>query len=85
VVNADGKGEQALTESPGFNALAAYSPDQRYIAYVHFDRPIAEAVEGGTLMLYDLEALTHTPIAPQGLRCGRLKLVWKPQPGDASR
>jgi hypothetical protein len=36
-------------------------------------------------MLYDLEALTHTPIAPQGLRCGRLKLVWKPQPGDASR
>ncbi len=82
VVNADGKAAEALTDGPGFNGFAVFSRDERYIAYVHFDRPILQAEEGGKLMLYDLETLTHTPITPEGMRCARSKIVWKPKRGE---
>jgi TolB protein len=79
VVNADGQAAEALTDGPGFNGFPVASPDGLYVAYVHFDRPILHADEGGKLMLYDLETLTHTPITPEGMRCGKSKIVWKPQ------
>ncbi|HVC99230.1 MAG TPA: hypothetical protein VND64_36535 [Pirellulales bacterium] len=82
VVNADGNAAEALTDGPGFNGYAVYSPDGRYIAYVHFDRPFAQAPEGGKLMLYDTETLTHTPITPDGMRCGMSKVVWKPKQSE---
>jgi Tol biopolymer transport system component len=83
VVNADGKAAEALTDGPGFNGYAVFSPDGRYIAYVHFERSIDQAKEGGTLMLYDTESLTVTPIAPDGMRCCRSsKIVWKPMRGE---
>jgi tol-pal system beta propeller repeat protein TolB len=80
VVSADGKGEQAVTDGPGGNAWPAFSPDGRYIAYLHYDARPENSGEQGTLMVYDVETLTHTPVAPQGMRC-LSRLSWKPSCG----
>ena len=74
----EGRPYFVLTDGPGFNGFPVASPDGLYVAYVHFDRPILQADEGGKLMLYDLETLTHTPITPEGMRCAKSKIVWKP-------
>jgi Tol biopolymer transport system component len=77
VVNVDGKGAEAITASPGANAWPAYSPDGRYIAYIHYEARPEKTGEQGTLMLFDVEALTDTPIAPAGMRV-HSRLSWKP-------
>lgn len=77
VVNTDGQGAQAITDSAGANTFPAYSPDGRYIAYIHYDTRPENATTGGTLMIYDLETLTHTPLAPEGMHCGVSRLAWK--------
>jgi tol-pal system beta propeller repeat protein TolB len=78
VVSAEGKGEQAVTDTPGGNAWPAFSPDGRYIAYIHYDTRPENAGEQGTLMVYDVETLKHTPVAPDGMRC-LSRLSWKPK------
>jgi tol-pal system beta propeller repeat protein TolB len=77
VVNADGNGEQVITDGAGANTFPVYSPDGRYIAYLHYDTRPENAAQGGTLTLYDLESLTHTPLAPEGMHCGVSKVAWK--------
>jgi TolB protein len=79
VVSADGKGEQPLTDSPGGNAWPAYSPDGRYIAYLHCDGRPEKSAEQGTLMVYDVETLAHTAVAPEGMRA-QCRISWKPSP-----
>ncbi|HEV3343786.1 MAG TPA: hypothetical protein VG125_25660 [Pirellulales bacterium] len=78
VVSADGKGEQPITDSPGGNAWPAFSPDGRYIAYLHYDSRPENSGEQGILMVYDVETLTHTAVAPEKMRC-LSRLSWKPR------
>lgn len=77
MVNADGKGAQAITEGTGANTFPAYSPDGAYIAYIHYDTRPENAAKGGTLMVYDVESLAHTPLAPEGMHCSVSRLAWK--------
>ncbi len=77
VVNVDGKGAEAITDSPGANAWPAFSPDGRYIAYIHYDAGPEKTGEQGTLMMFDVETLANTTVAPAGMRC-HSRLSWKP-------
>ncbi|HEV3007300.1 MAG TPA: hypothetical protein VGX78_22710, partial [Pirellulales bacterium] len=72
-----GKGAEAITDSSGANAWPAFSPDGRYIAYIHYDARPEKTGEQGTLMVFDVEALTNTRVAPAGMRC-HSRLSWKP-------
>lgn len=76
VVNADGTGAQPITDTPGANAWPAFSPDGHYIAYIHYDARPEKSAEQGTLMVYDVETLEHTTVAPEGMRC-HSRLSWK--------
>jgi TolB protein len=79
VANADtGQGVEQLTEGAGMNGYASWSPDGRYIAYLHFDQRFDQSPEGGKLMILDLETLAHTEVAPDGLRCGASRIAWVP-------
>jgi tol-pal system beta propeller repeat protein TolB len=79
VVSAEGKGEQPITDSPGGNAWPAFSPDGRYIAYIHYDGRPEDTDERGTLMVFDVETLKHTPVAPDGMLCVS-RVSWQPSP-----
>lgn len=74
---ADGSNPVNLTNNPGFDSDPAWSPDGHYIAYIHYDMPQG-ADEKGTLMVYDVETLEHTPVAPEGMRTYS-RVNWKPQ------
>jgi tol-pal system beta propeller repeat protein TolB len=79
VVSADGSGAQPITNTTGPNTWPAFSPDGRYIAYIHHDSPRND--EKGTLMVYDVETLEHTPVAPEGVRAYS-RVSWKPGPRE---
>jgi TolB protein len=80
IANSDGKAAEALTDGPGCNGFAVFSPDGRYIAYVHYEGRMEHHLkDGGVLMVYDLETLTNAPVAPEGMRCSVSKVVWKPK------
>lgn len=81
VVSADGTGAEPITESAGGNAWPAFSPDGRYIAYLHYDARPENSGEQGTLMVYDVETLAHTPVAPKGMRC-LSRISWKQPAGE---
>lgn len=77
VVSANGTGAQPITDTPGPNTWPVFSPDGRYIAYIHHDTHQND--EKGTLMVYDVETLEHTPVAPGGMRTYS-RVSWKPSP-----
>ncbi|HVC95712.1 MAG TPA: hypothetical protein VND64_18605 [Pirellulales bacterium] len=79
VADADnGQGVEPLTEGAGFNGYPSWSEDGQYIAYVHFDRRFDQSPEGGKLMVLNLDTLTHTEIAPEGMRFGASRIAWLP-------
>jgi TolB protein len=85
--NADGQGIQQLSASDGWNSFSAWSPDGRYIAYVHFDGPpqgfdpdvgVEVSQPGGHLMILDTIEGTHTAIAAGDLPMWGPRPAWKP-------
>ena len=79
VTTADGKGVEKLTDGPGWNIYAAWSPDGRYIAYTHYAGPPGvPGSEHGQLVIRDLIEDNPTPAALAGLKCGN-RLAWKPK------
>ncbi|MBI3463872.1 MAG: PD40 domain-containing protein [Planctomycetes bacterium] len=84
VANADGKGAEQITNGDGTNSWAAWSPDGRYIAYIHYDKPPDPArgyaldPAGGRLMLIDLTSDTRRQVAPGDMRCFGCRPAWRP-------
>jgi TolB protein len=78
VANADGKGIQQLTEGSGTNTFASWSPDNRFIAYLHFENSPGMSKEGALLMILDTETGKRTQISSGDLKCAG-RIGWKPQ------
>jgi Tol biopolymer transport system component len=77
VANADGQAVEQLTEGVGTNSYASWSPDGRYIAYLHFEQPMNQNPGFGRLMLYDTETSTHIKLGPDDLKCNGALRAWK--------
>jgi Tol biopolymer transport system component len=77
VATVDGQAVEQLTEGVGTNSYASWSPDGRYIAYLHFERPMIKNPGFGRLMLYDTESTMHTKLGPDDLRCNGALRAWK--------
>ncbi|HET6878555.1 MAG TPA: hypothetical protein VFI31_00185 [Pirellulales bacterium] len=76
--NVDGQAIEQLTEGAGSNAYASWSPDGRYIAYLHFNIAMNQSPGLGRLMLYDTETLLHRALGPDDLRCQSSWPAWRP-------
>jgi hypothetical protein len=59
VANVDGGSVQQLTDDAGSNCYASWSPDERYIAYLHFEKPMNQSPGPARLMLFDTETATR--------------------------
>ena len=79
VANVDGSSVEQLTDGAGSNGYASWSPDERYIAYLHFEKPMNESPGPGRLMLFDTETATHAPLGPDDLKCNGSSPAWKPK------
>lgn len=77
--NVDGGSVEQLTDGAGSNCYASWSPDERYIAYLHFEKPMNESPGPGRLMLFDTETATHAPLGPDDLKCNGSSPAWKPK------
>lgn len=80
VVNADGQGQQQLSDTGQLNSHAAWSPDGQYLAYARFNtmRVGNNALGKGDLMLYDCVAATHTKLLSDELPIIGPRPCWKP-------
>ncbi|HET6882756.1 MAG TPA: hypothetical protein VFI31_21490 [Pirellulales bacterium] len=79
VASLDGRSQEQITEGTGSNGYASWSPDERYIAYLHFEKPLDPYPGPGRLMLFDTETATHTAIGPDDLKCNGSEPAWKPR------
>lgn len=79
VANLDGSSVEQLTDDAGSNCYASWSPDERYIAYLHFEKPMNQSPGPGRLMLFDTETATHAPLGPADLKCNGSSPAWKPK------
>lgn len=84
-VNADGQGYQQFTQG-GFNSHASWSPDGRYIAYLHFEatpkpqadgQPLDANAPGGDLMIYDVVANVHNKVSAGDCLPYNSRPAWK--------
>jgi Tol biopolymer transport system component len=77
VATIDGRSVEQLTEGAGGNSFANWSPDGRYIAYMHFDKPMNQSPGPGRLMLYDTETATHRKLGPDDVKCNGSWPAWR--------
>lgn len=78
VANVDGKALEQLTEDSGSNTYASWSPDGRYIAYLHYGKPMNESPGPGELMLYDTETAATSRLGDDDLKCQGCWPAWRP-------
>ena len=80
ILQVETKSLSVVTDTPGINSFARWSPDSKYIAYVHIPgRNYAPTGVGADLMLFDVSTGAHTKLA-----WGKLPL-WGPRPSWALR
>lgn len=77
VANIDGQAVEQLTEGAGANCYASWSPDGRYIAYLHFAQPMDKNPDFGRLMLFDTETALSSPLGPDDLKCPGSWPAWR--------
>jgi Tol biopolymer transport system component len=77
VANVDGQTVEQLTAGVDTNCYGNWSPDGRYIAYVHFAQPMNQNPGFGRLMLFDTETAMHTKLGPDDLKCTGALRAWK--------
>jgi Tol biopolymer transport system component len=75
MVGRDGSSLKQITTGPGWNTFAAWSSNNRYIAYVHFDN--TPNMNGGTLMLFDTRNGVSRELMSER-RCAFSRPSWKP-------
>ena len=78
VAASNGTGIEQLSNGTGWNTLASWSPDNRFIAYVHFENVPTDPA-GGVLTILDTNDSTRRNVAPGGLRCALSRPAWKPR------
>ncbi|HWB08735.1 MAG TPA: hypothetical protein VG826_05910 [Pirellulales bacterium] len=81
VATIDGRSVEQLTGGAGGNSFANWSPDGRYIAYMHFERPMNQSPGPGRLMLYDTETATHRKLGPDDVKCNGSWPSWRQDAG----
>ena len=76
-LDVSGNDRRVLLEDDRELNFPAWSPDGRFIAYLHFDKPMNESPGCGRLMLYDTESVTHSPLGPEAMRCHGSWPAWR--------
>jgi Tol biopolymer transport system component len=87
IVNANGEAEQQITDRKNLCSYAAWSPDNRFVAYVHYPWPAGSpppssipkgTPPGADLWIYDVINGTHTRISSADIPTNGPRPAWKP-------
>jgi tricorn protease len=87
ISNLDGQGRQKITDGARVNSFASWSPDGRYVAYVHMSdfsaayspgQDFDPNEKGADLMIYDAAEGKHTKISSGDLPMWGPRPAWKP-------